>query len=228
MAFDYIHLPREFTFLLRSNMQSTGYGFSYLKKTLWERPGFNALVAQLCGDLGKRITFEKVTTSLGWLGLRDRIAAAYLHHAEYGVFPSQSNLLPLKEVLDFEDSLKGFSVDGHSRAFLLGFYLKMGIIKELRAENKDTAERNLLSKDLPVVLNIAGSRVTEIDWLCLSLHYFLKNLGKERVLQSLDEEGSFINLKNQLDEQQRYKMTKGLLAYAASIGDKDALYSHRV
>lgn len=228
MAFDYIHLPKEFTFLLRSNMQSSGYGFSYLKKTLWEKPGFNALVFQLCGDLGNQISFEKVTTSLGWLGLRDRLAAAYLYHAEYGVFPSQSNLLPLKEVLDFEDSLKSYSVDGHSRAFLLGFYLKMGIIKEQKKEGEDTGERNLLSKELPIVLEVAGSKVTEVDWLCLSLHYFLKSLGKEKVLESFAAENSFLSLQNQLNEQQKYQMTKGLLAYAASIGDRDALYSHRV
>ena len=128
MYFDYVHLPDEFCTLLKSNMQTTGSGYQFLRKQLWDRPHFQAILKRACADLNGSLSFERIINSLGWLGLRDRLASTYLYHQEFGHFPDVVLLKNIEDILQFEEQLKSQTIDGHGRHFLYCFYIKMNLL----------------------------------------------------------------------------------------------------
>ena len=52
MAYGYVNLPLEFTTLLQHNMQTSGKGYSLLKRDFWALPQFQSVVARATHDLG--------------------------------------------------------------------------------------------------------------------------------------------------------------------------------
>ena len=228
MNFGYIHLPREFCFLLQSNMQTTGKGYQYLKKEFWSRPGFQGVLRHACHDMGSSISFEKVINSLGWLGLRDRLAACYLHHQQFGRFPNAPTLHDVEEILAFEKRCSSSTVDGYSRSFLLGFYLKMGLFYFKRHYPHEKFSLNWDTPDIFQALNSGSARVEKIDWLFLSLLHLNKNLNFKLLDENLGLEFGHREVAQKLTQESRYEYTRAMLEYGASIGDRDVFINHEV
>lgn len=223
MNLQYVHLPQEFTWLLQSNMQSTGNGFSHLKKTIWSTSNFQSLASRTFSDLEGHLSFEKVITSLGWLGFRDRLAGAYLYHQKYGVFPEEPCLDLVSDILDFEDSLKGQTIDGYNRAFLLGFYLKMNLLGQKR--NNHSFKVSMISSDVSKLLELVNTKTTYIDWLYISLANACEVHGLERVRKLLEAGGGFASLRRGMTNDQDYQFIRSFLAYGASIGHLEVFYN---
>lgn len=229
MAYGYVHLPEEFTSLLQMNMQTSGEGYAHLKRNCWPAPQFQSVACRASKDLGHNMSFEQTINTLGWLGLRDRMAAYYLNHQFHGHYPETTTLELLEDILEFEEAVKNISLNGYSRAFLFGFYLKMGYFEEQNMSGKTpNKQMKLISDDIIEVLNLVEKRIIPLDWLCLSLHYLLKFRGKEKVLKLLRAGGGFESLKSEISPQEEFLMTKAFLAYGASIYQQEAFYNPTV
>ena len=228
MNFGYIHLPREFCFLLQSNMQTSGRGYQYLRKEFWSRPSFQGVLRHACHDMGSAISFERVINSLGWLGLRDRLAATYLHHQQHGKFPQAPTLHDVEDLLSFEKNCEGNTVDGYSRAFLLAFYLKMGLFYFQRHYPTEKFTHNWETPEIYDVISSSKSRVERIDWLFLSLMHLRKSVGAEAIKESLGKYDGYLSLAASLSKEAKYEYTRSLIEYGASIGDKEVFSRQEV
>lgn len=208
---------------MQSNMQTSGAGYVALKRELWSTASFQAILARTCRDVDTNLGFEKIITSLGWLGLRDRIAASYLGYQRDGHFPHNPDLSLVEDILKMEDTLKTKTVDGYSRAFLLGFYKKMLHYRKNRNNVGDHADLPvLLSKDVSKVLSLVKTRTAFIDWLSVSIEGLLRFEGEERISQIISAGGGLAALKKSLNSGQREDLTRQMLAYGASIGHTEA------
>ncbi len=225
MDIRYINLPEDFTVLLQSNMQSSGNGFAYLKKSLWNTASFQSLVSRSCRDLDENLTFEKLITSLGWYGLRDRLAGTYLYHQKHGVFPDGPTIDLVSDILELEDLVKDQTVDGYNRAFLLGFYFKMSLLSDKKNTHSSTEQQTLVPSDVLELLKLVKTKTAHIDWLCLSLMKACGVHGKDRVLKLLTGGGGFASLRSSMNDDQEYQFVRSMLAYGASIGHHEVFHN---
>lgn len=223
MNYSYILLPGEFIYLLQANMQTSGAGYAYLKRELWNTSTFQSILARTCRDVDSQLGFEKIITSLGWLGLRDRIAASYLGFQRDGQFPHNPDLKLIEDILRAEDLLKMKTVDGYSRIFLLCFYKKMLHFRKMRNSVGEATELPpLLTKETLKVLGLVKTRTAFIDWLSVSVEGLLKFEDEERISQIISAGGGLAALKKGLNSGQREELTRQWLAYGSSINHIEA------
>ena len=201
-------------------MQTTGSGYQYLRKQLWDRPHFQAILNRACADIKGSLSFERIINSLGWLGLRDRLASVYLYHQEYGHFPDMVLLKNIEDILHFEEQVKGQTLDGHGRHFLYAFYIKMNLYYIKRTNPKATYHNHLMSKDSIEVIRTFSKKTIEVDWLCMTIHHFVDALGPQNVRDILGAGGTYRDLYSKLDAQQKYSMNENFLSYGSSIKDE--------
>lgn len=202
-------------------MQTSGPGYQYLRKQLWDRPHFQAILLRACYDLKGKRSFERIINSLGWLGLRDRLASIYLYHQEFGHFPEEVALKNINDILLFEEDLKGKTIDGHGRHFLYAFYIKMNLYYIKRTDPKGIYHNNLLSKDAMDVVQAFSKKTIEVDWLCLAINHFTEYLGQQKLRDILSQGGSYLELYGLLSSPQKYSMNENFLTYATSIRDEN-------
>ena len=219
MYFDYVHMPDEFCTLLKSNMQTTGSGYQFLRKNLWDKPHFQAILSRACADIKGSLSFERIINSLGWYGLRDRLASTYLYHQEHGYYPDIVLLKNIEDILHFEEEIKNQTLEGYGRHFLYAFYIKMNLYYIKRTNPKGTYHNHLMSKSSIEVVKSFSRKTIDIDWLCMSIHHFVEYLGEEKLRQVLAEGGSYKELYKLLSEPQRYSINENFLSYASSIRD---------
>jgi hypothetical protein len=224
----YVSLPQEFTFLLQSNMQTTGAGYSELKKSLWGKPSFQSMLVRTCLDIDSNLSFEKIITSLGWLGLRDRMAASYIHYQKYGVYPQSPSLDLIEDILSFENKVKGKTVDGYSRSFLYGFYKKMTALKEQKNTRQVNPDFSIVPQGVQNLLGLVKTRTAFIDWLCLTLESACEVHGEERVKKLIEAGGGFASMRQGLSRDQDYQLMRRYLSYGASIQHMDVFYNPTV
>lgn len=228
MAYGYVWLPSDFVFLLQSDMQASGHGFRHLKKDLWNKPHFQSVYLRATRDLDLGLQFEKAINSLGWLGIRDRLASLYLYHQKHGQFSNGADLSLVKDLIQFEEKISSKTTQGHSKAFLLGFYLTME--QYTRKSNVQPVNElsRFLTSDMVDLLNAIKTRTMDIDWLLLSLHYLLKFIEPERVKKLVLNSGNFLALRESLTDKQKYEFYRGMLSYGASIQNGEHFCDGRV
>jgi hypothetical protein len=220
MYFNYVHMPEEFCLLLKSNMQTTGPGYQILRKNLWDRPQFQAILSRACVDLKGSLSFERIINSLGWLGLRDRLASTYLYHQEHGHFPDIVLLKNIEDILHFEEEIKSQTIDGHGRHFLYAFYIKMNLYYIKRTDPKATYHNRLMSKASLELIKEFSKKTVEVDWLCIVIHHFIEYLGEEKVRSILAQGGAYSQMLEELKPPQKYTMNENFLSYGASVRDE--------
>jgi hypothetical protein len=228
MTYGYVWLPPDFVFLLQSDMQATGYGFQYLKKTLWNKPQFQSVYLRATRDLDLGTGFEKAINSLGWLGVRDRMCSLYLHHQRTGHYPNSTNLDNIKDILKFEEAVALKTTQGHSRAYLLAFYLSMEQHHHKGNVHPVSELNRFIDKNMKELLLGIKTKTMDIDWLLLSLHYFLKFLDADRVKKLVLTNGNFMALRETLTKQQQYEFYRAMLSYGASIQNGEHFCGVRV
>lgn len=224
-----MRLPDYFTLLLRINMQSSGKNFASLDRYVYERAHFRSLVSRYFSDVDPKVRIPSIVKSLGWHGFRDRLANIFLEKMMSGKFPQHTKLDHVKEILEFEERVKKYTVDGYSRSFLLAFYLKSYLIWEM-SEGGGLAEFDQFQilSDVGQALELNGSRAIKIDWIILSLCLYSKFLGQDILVKELKSGKKFSELFQLLDDNQKRDKISNMLSYGASIGEQELFTSDRV
>ena len=125
----------------------------------------------------------------------------------------------------FERKVSPYSVNGFSRAYLFGYYLKMA-----RIHTNSSEEFNFLniSDEVINVLSYTKSRVIKIDWLLMMVIHFNFFLGNKVLVTELKKDTKFDVLYDSLSEEEKTLFLENMLAYGASIDDPDTFSSKLV
>ncbi len=208
----YINMPHDYLLLLKANMRD---GRAYLKKLRpWLKEGrdINLLVHRYFSAVFDNGDLDYVLDNIGWEGVRNHLAAAYLYHANHGYFPRDDVLNYVEDILSFENSLKRYQVQGFSRVFLLGFYLKLDSIKKARED-----WLSMVDIDYGKFFYMSKMRVDKMDWLILMLSHFAFYRGDEAIVDFIKDKTRYDSIYQSLDTEHKKRFISNSLTYAASI-----------
>ncbi|MBF0297960.1 MAG: hypothetical protein HQK51_04530 [Oligoflexia bacterium] len=192
---------------------------------------------------------------LGWINFRDRFGSVYLYFMLYDRYPEVTDTELVKDILDLENKLAKYSVDGHSRSFLLFYYLKMASIHILKnkifdQEQSETekiseqiTESFIIPDEIYQLLDYSEIKTWYIDWVVLILWHFNSYLGKDKMRELLFKKDStdskeskdfggdkikfnYQNFYSILTGDQKKEFASNMLAYGHSIGVKDIFFEH--
>ena len=154
------------------------------------------------------------------------MASAYITKEVEGHYPSSVLTDNIVSVEMFEDTLSPISVSSNSRAFLLGFYLKM---VEVKYPENFINEPLKVPKSVIEILLTSTHKNIRIDWLILIVWHMVEYYGRSRFEELMKKYGNdFDNLYLSMNEPSRMKMTQNMLAYGSSIKDYDTLLFERI
>jgi hypothetical protein len=227
MFYPFVNLPDHYTQLLRVNMQSSGKNFSELQYYIAEHKGLYLMFRKIFEDIDSSGNVNKVLKSLGWHGVRDRFACLYIEKLINGQFPKNVQTGNCFGLLGLEDRLKPFCIGGYSRAFLLGFYFKMASI-ELSIAGDSSGSELIKIDEVFEVLALSTSRTIKIDWVVILIQHLILFLGKDEVVELVRAGGKYQDIYELLTQDQKQIYINNLLAYGASINEKDIFISDHI
>lgn len=214
-------MPDAFTYLLRSNMQSSGKAFTQLQVYVARHADLSAIVARAFKSIDPELRVDGIIKSLGWHGFRDHLAALYIERARQGFYPKTLDTTSVTEIIHFEENLKDYTVQGYSRAFLLAFYLKLMLLDQNAVAPGVKLQDLLIRDEILSHLDFARGRSVKIDFMLLTLQHFDHFFGRERLADNLQRQKSYSDMYQLLTNEQRSSLTKNLLAYGSSIGETE-------
>ena len=228
MTVKYIALPADFIDLLKLDMNTRGAGFKKLKSKYWHEGSVSSLVKKCFFDIDSTGRFERIIHSLGWLGFRDRLAAAYIEYQLTGHFPNVPDISYIDDILELEELLKPYTIDGHGRGFLLGFFLKMSLCESIRKDPKIDLLPININKEVIKLLDLGQSKLLHIDWLYLTLLEISNFKRVSYLRENLKSGVNFKDLLIDLPEKERQKIIFNLVTYGASIKDREIFFDEVV
>ncbi len=223
----YILLPHYYTKLLIAKSNSSSESFSKTIQYIYDTPSLYGLMNAFLIDPDSKVNPDSQLKAIGWLGVRDRLALLFLERERGGTFcqPTDQAKKDFEEILDFERRTREISVEGHSRGFLLAFYLKM---LSLRQGTATTGGENLfgvIPRPLLHMLVDVKARAIRIDWLFLfSLHIY-QHRGQAQCKELLKKGTPFSEVWPKGVDALAGEIIQNLLRYGASIGELDFLCS---
>lgn len=227
MLYPYVNLPDHYTQLLRVNMQSSGKNFNELQYYIAEHKGLYLQFRKVFDDIDSSGNVSKILKSLGWYGVRDRFACLYIEKLINGEFPKVIQTGNCFGLLGLEDRLKPFCISGYSRGFLLGLYFKMASI-ELSIAGDSSGSELINIDEVYEVLALSTSRTIKIDWVVILIQHLILFLGKDEVVELVRAGGKYQDIYDLLTEAQKQIYMNNLMAYGASINEKDIFISDRI
>lgn len=226
MPFPHVVLPQEFVELLKHNLAATNP--SAIFETLKRNRGLYEVLDVAFTEFNDGRGLEKTMVALGWANFRDRFASLYIYKAIHGKYPLKTDMGLVEDILKFEATYADFSVSGQSRAFLLGFYMKLAQIKTQEVENNKFLEFRLPDEILVPILRQSQGRVEKIDWLILLIFHFSEALGEKSLAGALVSEKSFDEIYQLMNEESRRRMHESLLSYGMSIYEPETFLYEKV
>ncbi len=221
LEFQHVTLPDYYTHLLKVNMQSSAKSAFDLKAFLHQHKESSVLLKMIFADLDNTGSTDRLLKAVGWLGIRDRMANAFCHKLITGGFHSKQDYSLITDILEFEDQLKKYTVEGHSRAFLLGFYLK-NLLLQLRVTKTDESIVSLVNSDeIFQLLQFSRARIIKIDWLIILILHFKFFFGFQPLLQDLKAGKDWNYFYQKCTPGQLGTLITNMLCYGSSINEND-------
>lgn len=224
----YAHLPLPFVQILASNMQAGGKAFAKLRQHFEEHPDLKVILTRSVSDIDSEGKLERVINSIGWLGVRDRIASMYLQRKKLGYYPYTPDLEIAKSLNLLEQRTKDFCVDGHSRAYLFAFYFKMSMLDAIESGVQQKYSEDVISNEVIDLLKLAKAKIIHVDWLLIILQNLNLIWGHEALAARLKAKANWKELFQELQEDQKSEIIDNLLAYGASIGETDLFVAEMI
>lgn len=226
IALPYIILPTEFITLLKSN----------ISVTTSPAPVFDVLRPNQALYLSMEEAFkefddgrglEKTMLALGWTNFRERLASMYVYKALHGHFPVQTDMELVEDIRQLEMRFANHTIQGVSRVFLLGFYLRLANIQIQKRTSNQFMETKI-PDEVNSYLRLSQGRSEKIDWLILILMHLSNTLGEKLVLNAIAAGKKLHELYPLMSTDARKLMSDNLLAYAASIQEADMFLYEKV
>ena len=215
----HVSMPDHLVRLLASNIQNTTQTNNNLEMYLNENRELNILIKRAFKDIDPDGFLGKIISISGWSGIRNRLTALFLEYSMNGYFPDHANVNLVNEIVTLENKLRHFTVTGYSRAYLLGFYTKMSLIKINQMEEMHQLTPLIITDDHIDLMKFSKSKSVRIDWLILQLVLFENVIGLDRLKNLLKSEVKFGALFNMLKDEEKDWFIQNLMSYGSSILD---------
>ena len=193
------------------DIRPAGEAFFHLRTKILSNKSFYGLVHHIFERTGKEMTLEKVLNAFGRQGLRNRLAASFIHYEQEGYFPKYYNPELIEGLLRFEKKLDPYSFEGHSRGLLLGFFLEISSLRQGKSVS--------IPEGTWKFLRFSRSRVFSIDWILLLLSFLRPHVGDEALERSLQNGLPLGQIIDILEDKKKDELFSNLLNYASSIGE---------
>lgn len=222
----HVILPSEFVTLLKTN----------LSVTTSPAPVFDVIRPNQALYTSMEFAFkefddgrglEKTMLALGWPNFRERMASLYVYKTIHGSFPLRTNMELVEDIRDLELRFINHSIHGVSRVFLLGFYLKLGNIQVQQREGNKFYEVKV-PVEVDNLLKLSMGRSEKLDWLILIIMHLINGLGEKIVANAIASGKKLEDLYSLMGADARKNMMDNLLAYGASINEKDIFVYDKV
>jgi hypothetical protein len=220
----FLILPEEFIHLLKSNHITA---LPSIIDTIHANKALCHILEGAFKEFNTQKGVEGILNSLGIENFRDRVASIYIYKSIYGTYPNQTNLDLVEGIKNFEGRFQNYSIHGHGRLFLLGFYLELANLK-IQHELGERAQELSIPNSIEECLKLSQGRSHLIDLQILLLTHFSLALGEQEVLERLKRKEGFDIFYQHLSSGARDQMAKNMLAYGASIQAPDIFLYEKV
>ncbi len=217
LNFPAMNMPANFVNLLKVNMQTTKETYQNLSGIFHSDQGLWALIERGLKELDPDLKVDYLLKSLGWHGFRDRLCSMYVYYGKKRNYPRHCDLSLVSDIIDFEEKLKEFTVQGHSRAYALGFYYRL--LLDRYGKNSQSFGGIFVDDELIGLLKYSKTKVVKIDFLLILLLHLRAYLGAEKLKYLLKEEQKFQSIYGLLGGKEKEELCGNLLRYSASIYD---------
>jgi hypothetical protein len=214
----HVVLPYEYCHLLKTNL-SVSNSFTIILDKVASNKSLYCSVEKLFKKFDDGRGFEKTMSGLGWNNFRDRLGSIYLYRYLNGKFPTKIDLKLTDDIKQFENQFYHLEINGYSRLFLLGFYLKFA---NLLSKNKNVGSIGFkIPDEVDIILRLSKIKSEKIDWLILIVTHLIWGLGYNTLLTSIASGKKIDELYDLLEPRIRKIMFDNLLAYGTSIQEHD-------
>ncbi len=226
LHFPHVVLPKELVQLLKSNQNANSAGpvFEILKSNR----GLYEVLDVAFKEFNDGRGLEKTMVALGWANFRDRFASLYIYKAIHGNFPAKTDMGLVEDIQRFENTFSEMSVSGHSRAFLLGFYMKLAQIRTQELEKNKFLEYQLPIELIVSLLRISPARAERIDWVILMIHHFNESIGDKMLANALMSEKTFDQIYALMDDSDQRRMHDNFISYGMSINEPEIFLYEKI
>lgn len=223
LEFPNINLPKYFTRLLRVDMDSTSIHYKNLEQKAHTNPALYGLFKMTFWDIDPDIDVKFVLKNLGWFGVRDRLVSQFLDYLVKGKFSEVPQSVNTKDILVLEEKLKSATLQGFSRGYLLGFYLKAWSL----SDGSNKIQELIYDKVFDYIIRMNCSLI-KIDWLVLTLIHLDEFLGKVELIKHIENGDPFESIIKKLGDKERAIFYNNSLKYGSSIDDLETFTGKRV
>lgn len=226
LNFPHVILPKEFVQLLKANLSANNSGPIF--DVLRPNRGLNDVLDIAFKEFNDGRGLEKTMVALGWSNFRDRVASIYIYKAIHGKYPLKTDMGLVEDILKFESTYADMSVSGQSRAFLLGFYLKLAQIRIQELEKNKFLEFRLPDEVIVPILKLSQARAEKIDWLILMIFHLAEAVGEKALAGAIMSGRTFDEIYFMLDDDSRRHMHDNFLSYGMSIQEPELFLYEKV
>lgn len=220
ILFPSINLPKGLSTLLKANINASVDSNSVIIELLQKDENLIFFIQEKFLEFDKEKRIERIVSSLGWKNFRNRLTSCYLHHAEHGKYPQKTLPNDCSAIEEIEDKLLPYTIDGYSRSFLFGLYLKMSKIYLAKEDNSSNYPELDIPSEVIECLKMAGSKVLNIDWTILLLMHLYHIKGAEELKQLVERsEFNFKEIFSGLGKFEKKRLIENFLTYGQAIGD---------
>lgn len=219
----FVVLPSEFITLLKSNIFISTHStfFDSIKRNQALCLSFEKAIKEFDDGRG----FEKTLSALGWTNLRDRMASFYISRVINGTYPLKTDISLVEDIRDLESKFSNHSINGFSRLYLLGFFLK---IVNITNQKSNIKSQIFIPDDIGLYLRLSQVKSLKIDWLILILIHLMDEIEDKVLLTSLAAGKRIDDLYTLMSEEKRKMMFDNLLRYGASIEESEFFINDKV
>jgi len=218
MKFPIVELPDYYSGLLKLNVPSIGRALEVIPPYIEKHPHLQFLIKKYFKDVNNQGHVNQILKSLGWANFRNRLCSLFIFRQANGAYPDVKISDYSTGVNSFEKKISRYSVNGFSRGFLSGHYLKMARIQTNSSEEFDFLN---ISREIMDILSCTKVRVIKIDWLLMLVIHFNYFLGHDVLKEEIGKDTKFRVLYNSLSEEEKSLLMDNMLAYGASIDESD-------
>lgn len=222
-----IQVPDWFSRMCKLNLHNTRTSYSAITDIIQADPFLRVYVQVAFEDFLSKGGLLGMLTALGAQGFRNRLAEVILHKVIENKYPDKIEIDYVQDVIDLENRFDFMFIEGNSRVFLMGMYLKLF---ETAAKSKQL-DVSLLSIPIEIdeVLQNQRNRSEFPDWLIISNMALIETIGEERGFKIIKKYLSNIDdILNLLSKDEFDIYMANLLRYGHGISDHEFFHQSKV
>ena len=229
LNFPSLQVPGPLTKVCSLNLDNNKRSYAEIFEIIEKDPFLNLYVHTAFSEFIKDNGILGMLSALGWDGLRNRLAEAYLYYYQYGRYPKQTDIDEVYSILDLEKRYDFLYSELSSRVFLLGFYLKVCAIWSEKQDEPLELNPMMIPSEVDEILILGKSKNNNPDWLIVAIWSFFSLYGKDKTMSMMTNEKEDLGkILKQIPQADYEKIILSMLKYGYAIQDETFFSEERV